>query len=220
MVFSAPCLLKETSRPDDRGQTGRATSTTHERRTPSLTNGSRIRAQNEGGRSVTAPPRPSTSESSPNDGEVLDGDVDSRSAGKVARFLNSSVKLVQGVLPGNLGKHILPKVEDKSDDSVCYDRVGCFTNMDQLTVPSSFPVDPSQVNTAFWLYSRGNPNSPVVFGNSGPDSGNIRRLEQFQRRRPLKVLAHGFTESGNTTWAQDLKNALLDKVCHEGMLMT
>ncbi|KAL3249420.1 hypothetical protein MRX96_056008 [Rhipicephalus microplus] len=50
---------------------------------------------------------------------------------------------------------------DGKKDKVCYKFVGCFSNRDRFTHPTSFPSDPEQVDTKFMLYSRSNRRSPV-----------------------------------------------------------
>ncbi|CAN8020199.1 unnamed protein product [Ixodes persulcatus] len=139
--------------------------------------------------------------------EESDEDLESRRlSGAAKRFINSSTKLVEDVLPGNIGK-ILPKVVDDSNDEVCYDRVGCFTNRDLLTLPSSFPIEPEKVNTMFLLYSRSNRQNPITVENKG--SSREGRVNQFRQPKPLKILVHGFNEDGNATWARNVKDALL-----------
>lgn len=130
-------------------------------------------------------------------------------AGDAARYLDSSAKVFDSVVPGKFAEKLLPKFDDNGKDKVCYEHVGCFSNQDRLTVPSSFPSEPEKVDTKFLLYSRSNRKSPVRL-DYRPNSP-LGRLTQFQQRKPLKILVHGFFESGDTQWIKDIKDALLDE---------
>lgn len=130
-------------------------------------------------------------------------------AGDAARYLDSTGKVFDSVVPGRLAEKLLPKFDDNGKDKVCYEHVGCFSNQDRLTVPSSFPSEPEIVNTKFLLYSRSNRKSPERL-DYRPNSP-LGRLTQFQQRKPLKLLVHGFFESGDTKWIKDIKDALLDE---------
>lgn len=140
------------------------------------------------------PSRPELSTSSP--------------AGDAARYLDSSAKVFDSVVPGNFAEKLLPKFDNNGKDKVCYEHVGCFSNQDRLTVPTSFPSEPEDVKTKFLLYSRSNRDSPVRLDYR--PSSPLGRLTQFQQRKPLKLLVHGFFESGDIDWIKDIKNALLD----------
>lgn len=128
--------------------------------------------------------------------------------GDAARYLDSSAKVFDSVIPGQIAEKLLPKFDDKSDQ-VCYEFVGCFSNRDRLTHPTSFPSDPSSVDTKFELYSRSNRRSPVRLDYR--PSKRLGRLPQFDQRKPLKLIVHGFLENGKARWMQDIKDAFLDE---------
>ncbi|XP_077505776.1 pancreatic lipase-related protein 2-like isoform X1 [Amblyomma americanum] len=127
--------------------------------------------------------------------------------GDAARYLDSSAKVFDSVIPGQFAEKLLPKFDDKSDQ-VCYEYVGCFSNQDKLTLPTSFPSDPSAVDTKFELYSRSNRRSPVRLDYR--PSTRLGRLAQFDKPKPLKLIVHGFLENGKVSWIQDIKDAFLD----------
>lgn len=58
------------------------------------------------------PSRPELSTSSP--------------AGDAARYLDSSAKVFDSVVPGNFAEKLLPKFDNNGKDKVCYEHVGCF----------------------------------------------------------------------------------------------
>ncbi|KAH6920851.1 hypothetical protein HPB50_028161 [Hyalomma asiaticum] len=138
---------------------------------------------------------------------TTEGDLDGRIKlpGKAARFIGASVELLDSVLPGNLADAI--NVTDTSNDSACYPLVGCFRTRDPLTVPLSFPDPPETVNTSFLLYSRQNPNSPLRLDYRSRAS--IERLNLFRERKPLKLIVHGWHESGDSEWVLEAKDSLL-----------
>lgn len=129
-------------------------------------------------------------------------------SGDATRYLNSSAKVIDSVLPGKFAETLLPKFDDKKD-KVCYEFVGCFTNRDRFTHPTSFPSDPERVDTKFMLYSRSNRRSPVQLDYRPTKS--IGNRAQFSQRKPLKLIVHGFLESSKFRWIQDLKDAFLDE---------
>ncbi|KAL1423430.1 hypothetical protein MTO96_021111 [Rhipicephalus appendiculatus] len=108
--------------------------------------------------------------------------------------------------PGNLADAI--NVTDTSNDSACYPLVGCFRTRDPLTVPLSFPDSPEKVNTSFLLYSRQNRNSPLRLDYRSRAS--IERLNLFRERKPLKLIVHGWHESGDSEWVLEAKDSLLN----------
>ncbi|XP_037274471.1 pancreatic lipase-related protein 2 isoform X1 [Rhipicephalus microplus] len=129
-------------------------------------------------------------------------------SGDAARYLDSSAKVFDSVVPGKFAEKLLPKFDGKKD-KVCYKFVGCFSNRDRFTHPTSFPSDPEQVDTKFMLYSRSNRRSPVKLDYRPTKS--IGNLAQFNQRKPLKLIVHGFLESGNVSWIQGIKDAFLDE---------
>lgn len=129
-------------------------------------------------------------------------------AGDAARYLDSSAKVFDSVVPGKFAEKLLPKFDDQKD-KVCYEFVGCFSNRDRFTHPTSFPSDPESVDTKFMLYSRSNRRSPVQL-DYRPNK-RLGNLPQFDQRKPLKLIVHGFLENGKVSWIQDIKDAFLDE---------
>ncbi|CAN7993870.1 unnamed protein product [Ixodes hexagonus] len=95
----------------------------------------------------------------------------------------------------------------KVDDTLCYDYVGCFSNGDRFTVPTSFPDHPETVNTSLMLFSRTNIQDPVFLDyKSATREANITDL---QLNKPLKIIVHGWRDNKYSAWIQDMKDALL-----------
>ncbi|XP_077505778.1 pancreatic lipase-related protein 2-like [Amblyomma americanum] len=138
------------------------------------------------------------------DGEGVEGRI--RLPGKAMRFIGASVELLDSVLPGNLADTV--KVRDKSNDSTCYPLVGCFRSRDPMTVPLSFPDSPEKVNTSLLLYSRQNRNSPLRLDWRSRERNE--RLNLFRERKPLKLIVHGWQETGDSEWVQEAKDSLLN----------
>lgn len=127
--------------------------------------------------------------------------------GDAARYLDSTGKVFDSVVPGKFAEKLLPKF-DGEKDQVCYEYVGCFSNRDRFTHPTSFPSDPESVDTKFLLYSRSNRRSPVKLDYR--PSKRLGRLAQFEQRKPLKLIVHGFLENGKASWMLGIKDAFLD----------
>ncbi|XP_042148477.1 pancreatic lipase-related protein 2-like [Ixodes scapularis] len=129
--------------------------------------------------------------------------------GSFTRFLGAFLELLEGVLPGNFWGAIFPKIVDSSGDYVCYAYVGCFTSDDGLTLPTCLPDDPDKVKTAFLLYSRSNRQSPVTLDYKSGCANTT--LTQFDIRRPLVIVVHGWLRNSNTAYLPETKDALLEK---------
>uniref|UniRef100_A0A131YMT7 Salivary lipase n=1 Tax=Rhipicephalus appendiculatus TaxID=34631 RepID=A0A131YMT7_RHIAP len=92
---------------------------------------------------------------------------------------------------------------------ICYANVGCFSLRDRLTLPSNFPSDPNFLRPQFYLYTRSKRYYPTIFQMR--PKGSYRHLVEFSRAKPLFILVHGWLESAYASWAQSIKNALLNE---------
>ncbi|KAK8774368.1 hypothetical protein V5799_011099 [Amblyomma americanum] len=77
-----------------------------------------------------------------------------------------------------------------------------------MTVPLSFPDSPEKVNTSLLLYSRQNRNSPLRLDWRSRERNE--RLNLFRERKPLKLIVHGWQETGDSEWVQEAKDSLLN----------
>ncbi|XP_037521523.1 phospholipase A1 [Rhipicephalus sanguineus] len=93
---------------------------------------------------------------------------------------------------------------------ICYANVGCFSLRDRLTLPSNLPSDPNYSKPQFHLYTRNKRHIPTIF-QLKPTEG-YRYLVEFSRAKPLFILVHGWLESAYAPWAQSIKDALLNEV--------
>jgi pimeloyl-ACP methyl ester carboxylesterase len=87
---------------------------------------------------------------------------------------------------------------------VCYSGYGCFYDYKDLrTRPIALlPVDPSRIATKFVLFTRQNSNSGIhITANS--------QSSYFRKNKMTRFIVHGFLDTTNKTWVNEMKNALL-----------
>ncbi|XP_037499672.1 phospholipase A1 isoform X1 [Rhipicephalus sanguineus] len=103
-----------------------------------------------------------------------------------------------------------PDYKSANTTEKCYKCVGCFNSLDDtLMHPAAFPANPASVKTTFKLFSRQNRG---IFVELQYCAGRtLRGKSQFQKKKPLIFLVHGYTQSGTDIWIQDIKNALLNE---------
>ncbi|KAM9324599.1 pancreatic lipase-related protein 2-like [Gastrophryne carolinensis] len=89
---------------------------------------------------------------------------------------------------------------------VCYTRVGCFSDAKPWAGTVERPVaklpwDPAKINTRFLLYTRNNQNSYQAISAANPSTISS---SNFRTSRKTRVVIHGFTDSGESTWLSDI----------------
>ncbi|XP_054918062.1 phospholipase A1-like [Dermacentor andersoni] len=98
-------------------------------------------------------------------------------------------------------------------DLRCYRGVGCFRKNDKyrLTHPLSLPKRPRYVRTKFYIYSRNSTSGRRLRTRFLRRDGKLF----FRELKDLIILAHGYTQSVNSSWLHDLKEVLLqEKDCN------
>ncbi|XP_040357020.2 phospholipase A1 [Ixodes scapularis] len=116
-------------------------------------------------------------------------------------------ELVQNVYIASETVKRLPKTAFYSDEEVCYDGLGCFSQLDDCSHSITLPSSPEEVKTKFALYDRQQRANPVYLDyldNSTLD------VDKFNGTKDLVFLVHGFGESGNSSWILQMKDAFLD----------
>lgn len=99
---------------------------------------------------------------------------------------------------------------------VCYDEIGCFSNESPFYDPplrpvSWLPESREEVGTQFLLNTRRNPSVPDVLSTS--DITTVTG-SNFHPSRKTIFVCHGYTESGDVGWMQDMVTALLNNGNH------
>ncbi|KAG0420946.1 hypothetical protein HPB47_003166 [Ixodes persulcatus] len=115
-------------------------------------------------------------------------------------------ELVKNVYIASETVKILPRTAFYSDQEICYDGLGCFS---QRSIYSHFslPSSPKEVDTKFMLYSRKNRQVPVFLDYLRYESLGV---DQFKQQKSLVFIVHGFGEDGNATWILKMKDAFLE----------
>ncbi|XP_054929101.1 pancreatic lipase-related protein 2-like isoform X2 [Dermacentor andersoni] len=114
-------------------------------------------------------------------------------------------------IPANAAPPYLNDKPDNATRKVCYKHVGCFNRQDYtLTHPSSFPANPTLAKTVFKLYSRSKRHRSVHL-DYHPDT-KLGDKDQFKIEKLLIFLVHGFMENGANPWITAIKDAFLDEV--------
>ncbi|XP_040292473.1 pancreatic lipase-related protein 2-like [Bufo bufo] len=115
------------------------------------------------------------------------------------------LQIMAGVLP------VLSALSIFKDETVCYNRLGCFTNKNPwsrtLERPiSRLPWAPEKINTRFLLYTRNNLNKPQVV--TAVDHSTIA-TSNFQTHLKSHIIIHGFINSGEDSWLVNMCQAML-----------
>lgn len=92
--------------------------------------------------------------------------------------------------------------------TVCYEYVGCFdTNPPFNNVGFYVPVSPNVLKTKFSLY-RSSKNMKITDTLSYFNESSIKN-SRYNKNFALKVVIHGFQNTGQTPWVLDLAKNLL-----------
>lgn len=122
----------------------------------------------------------------------------------VGSTVNSAVGTVLQVIKG--GK------QDDDADHVCYPELGCFSLLEPW-ISSKRPLPrmnaPEDVQTQFLLYTRNATEQPWPLIAANDTVSNTRAL-----LRDVKTfyVVHGFNDKYSAAWVQDMKDALLERV--------
>ncbi|KAK3912062.1 Pancreatic lipase-related protein 2 [Frankliniella fusca] len=120
----------------------------------------------------------------------------------VGSTVNSAVGTVLQVIKG--GK--------QDDDHVCFPELGCFSLLEPWS-SSKRPLPrmnaPEDVQTQFFLYTRNATEQPLPIVAANDTVSNTRAL-----LRDVKTfyVVHGFNDKYSNAWVQDMKDALLERV--------
>lgn len=92
--------------------------------------------------------------------------------------------------------------------TVCYDVVGCFSNLPPYNNAGLFlPVSPDVIQTAFLLYTPANLNTADEITYN--DQASIRQ-SHFDKNLRIIILIHGFTNDRTSPWLYDYKDAFME----------
>ncbi|CAL1271044.1 unnamed protein product [Larinioides sclopetarius] len=94
--------------------------------------------------------------------------------------------------------------------SRCYDRWGCLSIgepfFSSLRPISLFPIHPDTLDAQFLLVTR---SAPDVFQKIRTGNNSSFSQSFFDPLRPVKIILHGFRESGHQDWIKDMIRELL-----------
>ncbi|UXI18070.1 nose resistant to fluoxetine protein 6-like [Sarcoptes scabiei] len=121
--------------------------------------------------------------------------------GTLATPSNSSKKKKNGT---NLSDIILTR---------CYEPYGCF----KITEPfrtlyrpiNLLPESPQAIKVLFYLRTRSNPSTPELIPYSNNSEFFISKY--FHRKSDLKFIIHGYLESSDENWINEMSSALLNR---------
>lgn len=98
---------------------------------------------------------------------------------------------------------VLRKQPQKS--IVCYDNVGCFDNNPPFNNAAFYlPISPNELKTQFLLYT-----SQIGTDRLSYTDENSIQNSKFNKNYPLKIVIHGFQNTGFTPWVIKIVNHLL-----------
>ncbi|XP_069126913.1 pancreatic triacylglycerol lipase-like [Argopecten irradians] len=94
---------------------------------------------------------------------------------------------------------------------VCYENVDCFSN--HKPFDNSFealPESPEEVDVTFTLFTRGGPAKGVKFDYKDTNA-NALRTSDFDPKKPVKMIIHGYMSSAYEVWVHNMTNAFLTR---------
>jgi len=101
------------------------------------------------------------------------------------------------------------KASPRSPSEVCYDHLGCFSNLEPYTnANGELPISPEEQGVEHMIYSMNNKVDPEYVKYQ--DVNSVKNLANVNPRLPLKIVIHGFKSTVKTGWAQDIKDAILE----------
>ncbi|KAG0421829.1 hypothetical protein HPB47_002312 [Ixodes persulcatus] len=116
------------------------------------------------------------------------------------------------VCPSAVRRRVLVLLLSLLEEQRCYRKVGCFhrEDPDRLTHPLVLPMRPRKIRTKMHIYSRRN-------GKTGKRISGLLHFRKkmasfFEDPKPLIVLVHGYTQSLNSSWLHEAKEALLHEM--------
>lgn len=102
--------------------------------------------------------------------------------------------------------------ENQVNNEVCYDGYGCFSSeapwTSGLRPLVALPMRPEEIGTRHLLFTR---NSRYEAEELLVGKDAMLEFSQFDGSRRTVFIIHGWTDSSETQWVNDTKNALLDK---------
>jgi hypothetical protein len=88
---------------------------------------------------------------------------------------------------------------------VCYDNVGCFENTPPFNNAAFYlPISPAESKTDFQLYTIGIGPDRLSYTNE-----SSIKFSKYNKNYPLKIVIHGFQNSGLSPWVIQIVNNLL-----------
>ncbi|PVD19843.1 hypothetical protein C0Q70_20336 [Pomacea canaliculata] len=88
-------------------------------------------------------------------------------------------------------------------DFRCYNLLPPYTNTN-----FHLPQSPTQQNIRFLLYTTANPSSPHLLHSQ---DARTFQASHFDKNRATKIIVHGFTDSGSSSWIHEMVGKLLQK---------
>lgn len=93
--------------------------------------------------------------------------------------------------------------------TVCYPDVGCFDDSPPFNnAKGSLPRSPQYLNVGLRLFTRLNPTSYQLLSYV---NSSVTAASNFKSTRKTKFVIHGFINTGDEPWVNELKDALLKK---------
>lgn len=125
-----------------------------------------------------------------------------------AEELKWGKRMLRNIHLANEAVKRLPKGALYSDNSVCYDKVGCFDRLGgKFSHFASSPKSPEVIGTKFLLHSRLNKDEPVALDYADNTTLNVAH---FNETKELVFVIHGFGASASKKWVLSMKESFLN----------
>ncbi|XP_077543317.1 pancreatic lipase-related protein 2-like [Haemaphysalis longicornis] len=134
-------------------------------------------------------------------GGYSDMDLMSEEELKLGKMMLRSIHLADKAVKN------LPKTAFYNDESVCYERLGCFDRLGgKFSHFIATPRRPETIGTKFHLHSRLNKDVPVFLDYA--DNATLD-VAHFKKPKDLVFVVHGFGASSQKKWVTSMRDAFL-----------
>ncbi|XP_077504436.1 pancreatic lipase-related protein 2-like [Amblyomma americanum] len=124
-----------------------------------------------------------------------------------AEELKWGKKMLQSIHLANEAVKKLPKTSFYSDQTVCYDKVGCFDRLGgKFSHFVAHPRSPKVIGTKFLLFSRLNRKVPAHLDYN--DNATLD-ASHFNKAKDLVFVIHGFGSNAEKSWVTSMRDAFL-----------
>lgn len=101
------------------------------------------------------------------------------------------------------------QAEGHQRNAACYDRLGCFSIDPPFNNTDVLPMNPSFINTQFYLFTNFHQRTPTTISE---DDLNSSHGTNFRPELDTVIIIHGFLQNGRVDWMVHMAMEMLKQV--------